>query len=536
MWNTEVLKEIGDACGGFVAIDKNTEGRLELRWARILIKSTGAPRPSTVNILEGPRSFELQIWWEVPPWATEVYAAHARATAKNPEEEEAGTARAERSVGFDRPKSNVERLQRLQKAAGVPDVRGQAGSLGAGGDSLGAAHLWRHSWEDQKGAGERELDGTSSVGEGPIQRATSGPTKQVGFSSGPKGPQLLGPNSVPVRNSQKEPAHTDRTSLVGRGPAFKGPKPNAQIQTQRGPKIQNRGRKDAALGSLAASSCSVGQIQGGVRSGGEGASFQGADPAWVCAKGPLLDVDEASTRLKDSDRFESGGNVGLWELSSESSLLRSSYTGPTGSLVGQDLDLVECGFRGFEAEATEELNSRTFVSRYDTAPSCICSSPLCSVFGRPLLSGGPSGRGEYHRQEEVGVIEPLRVVTADGIECGEKTFEQTMEALVVTEGCGDEREEEPMANSECEGYDNWENSCLIKFSEFLGISTVGYDVEILELVRRMVSQQHGNKRKGHHTETRSEKELRKLECTINYSRKGQNRGGRDRGNLLLKLK
>ena len=41
LWKTEVLKKIGDACGGFVAIDKNTERRMELRWARILIKSTG---------------------------------------------------------------------------------------------------------------------------------------------------------------------------------------------------------------------------------------------------------------------------------------------------------------------------------------------------------------------------------------------------------------------------------------------------------------------------------------------------------------
>ena len=170
----------------------------------------------------------------------------------------------------------------------------------------------------------------------------------------------------------------------------------AQNQIQRGPKIQNRGRKDAALGPLAASSCSVGQKQGGVRSGGEGASHLGADPAWVCAKGPLLDADEPRTRLKDSDRFESGGNVGLWELSSESSLLRSPYTKPTGSLVGQALDLVEWGFRGSEVEAAEDLSSRTFGSRYETAPSCICSSSLCSVFVTPRTRGSvdyPSTRG-----------------------------------------------------------------------------------------------------------------------------------------------
>ena len=534
LWKMEVLKKIGDACGGFVAIDKNTEGRMELRWARILIKSTGAPRPSTVNILEGPRSFELQIWWEVPPWATDVYPAYARATAKNSEEGEDGTARAEWRVGFDRPNHKDERLQRLQKAAGIPDARGQAGLLGAGGDSLGSVHLWKHRWEDQKGAWEREVDRTFNLGEGLIQRADSGPTEQMGFRSGSKGPQFLGPKSGP----HKQPAHTE-ASLVGSGPAFNETNPNAQKGIHRGPKRQIRGRKDAALGPLVDSSCSVGEKQCAVGSGGEGASHLGADPAWVCAKGPLLDADEVRTRLKDSDRFESGGNVGLLELSSKSSLLRSPYTRPTGSLVGQAFELVECGFRGSEVEAVEaaeDLSSITFGSRYETAPSCMCSSSLCSVFGRPLLSGGPSGLGKYHRQEEVGVIEPLRVVTADGIERGEKTFVPTMEAILETEGCGDEREEDPKTISECEGYDNWENSCLIKFSEFLGIPTVGYDGEILELVRRMVSQQHGNKRKGHHTETRSEKELRKLECTINYSGKGQNRGGRDRGNLLLKLK
>ena len=65
---------------------------------------------------------------------------------------------------------------------------------------------------------------------------------------------------------------------------------------------------------------------------------------------------------------------------------------------------------------------------------------------------------------------------------------------------------------------------------------MGYLEEILELLRKMVSKQPGDKRKGYPTESRCERELRKLECTINYSGKGHNRGGRDRGNFLLKLK
>ena len=240
----------------------------------------------------------------------------------------------------------------------------------------------------------------------------------------------------------------------------------------------------------------------------------------------------------DCVRFESCGEEGLWEVSSDHPLLVSSCQGPTekGSPAGQALDLVERGFRVLEVEVFEDHRSRSFGSRYETVSSSICSSPLCSVFGWPLLSGGPSSLGDYHGHEEMGDIEPLRVVSADGIEWGEKTSEALTDADLEIEGRGNLSEEGPKTRSECLGYDNWEDNFLIKFSEFLGIPTVGYDEEILELLRKMVSQQPGNKRKGHSTESRIERELRKLECTINYSGKGQNKGGRDRGNFLLKLK
>ena len=120
-------------------------------------------------------------------------------------------------------------------------------------------------------------------------------------------------------------------------------------------------------------------------------------------------------------------------------------------------------------------------------------------------------------------------MSTDGIEWGEMTSEALTDADLETEGLGNLSEEGPKTRSECLGYDNWEDNCLIKFSEFLGIPTVGYDEEILELLRKMVSQESGNKRKGHPTESRSERELRKLECTINYSGKGQNRGEETRG-------
>ena len=63
----------GDGCGGFIAMDKETTLRTEVLWARILIRLKGKERPSTVNILAGARSYELQIWWELTPCIARVY-------------------------------------------------------------------------------------------------------------------------------------------------------------------------------------------------------------------------------------------------------------------------------------------------------------------------------------------------------------------------------------------------------------------------------------------------------------------------------
>ena len=197
-----------------------------------------------------------------------------------------------------------------------------------------------------------------------------------------------------------------------------------------------------------------------------------------------------------------------------------------GYSTDQALDLVESILRVPEVE----------VPRYEIVPSVDCSPPLFSVFGRPLLSGGSLDLGDFLRHEAMGEIKPLRVVSTDEREWGEVTIEALMEADQETVGLGPLREELPNARPGCLRYNKWEDSCLIKFSEFLGVPTVGYEEEILDLLQKMVSKQPGDKRKGYPTESSCERELRKLECTINYGGKGQNRGGRDRGNFLLKLK
>ena len=73
LWTSETLKQIGEGCGGFLKVDEETGMRSETSWARILVRLKEMVRPSTVNILAGSRSYELQIWWELPPWVAEVY-------------------------------------------------------------------------------------------------------------------------------------------------------------------------------------------------------------------------------------------------------------------------------------------------------------------------------------------------------------------------------------------------------------------------------------------------------------------------------
>ena len=67
LWTEEILVTIGYSCGGFVAMDKETSLMKNLLWARILVKMKSSGRPTSVNLLTGAKSYELQLWWEIQP-------------------------------------------------------------------------------------------------------------------------------------------------------------------------------------------------------------------------------------------------------------------------------------------------------------------------------------------------------------------------------------------------------------------------------------------------------------------------------------
>ena len=175
-------------------------------------------------------------------------------------------------------------------------------------------------------------------------------------------------------------------------------------------------------------------------------------------------------------------------------------------------------------------------SRYVESNPKDSPSSLISVFGRPLLLGGSSGQVGSLKLKEIDDLEPLRMVAVDGREWG---LEASGALVVIEEGSvgeGQQGEESVSVESEVSGYGKWEDSCLIKFSEFLGFSTVGFESEILGLLSKIVARQHQVENKGAITMSRCEQELKKLVCTINYEGRNQIKGGdKERGSLMIRL-
>ena len=74
-----------------------------------------------------------------------------------------------------------------------------------------------------------------------------------------------------------------------------------------------------------------------------------------------------------------------------------------------------------------------------------------------------------------------------------------------------------------DGEEEWSSSCLAKFSHCLGMPTVGFEEEILYLLRRMRGRiekknQGRENKKTKSSVTKSSRELKKLEWTVSYKR------------------
>ena len=142
-----------------------------------------------------------------------------------------------------------------------------------------------------------------------------------------------------------------------------------------------------------------------------------------------------------------------------------------------------------------------------------------SSFGcdRALVVRGPSGLDEI--VEGVGFQAPLCAMLNDGspwVMDSEEEQSRGNKPDVV-----EEMQEREILGSK------WDESSLVKFCKSLGFSTEGVEVEILKLLLRLKTRRNQGKKKGTPRLTRFDREVKKLECSINYNgesrKKGSNR-------------
>ena len=76
---------VGDACGGFVDVDKETKKPSYRKGARILVKNNGNEVPRSLEIIDGFASFSIPLWWEDSMWFSTFQVANVLKNQKGVE-------------------------------------------------------------------------------------------------------------------------------------------------------------------------------------------------------------------------------------------------------------------------------------------------------------------------------------------------------------------------------------------------------------------------------------------------------------------
>ena len=136
------------------------------------------------------------------------------------------------------------------------------------------------------------------------------------------------------------------------------------------------------------------------------------------------------------------------------------------------------------------------------------SSPSSSSFSRVTLNEGTIGVSVSKVNEEEQTL--LSIILADG---SNGVLAPEGEKPVAGEGPRGEFEGMFQDLDGC----RWDDSYLARFSKFLGFSTDGFEGEILNLLLRTKRRREQNLKKGTSGTTKFDRELKKLEWTINYT-------------------
>ena len=414
LWTCEVLRMIGDGCGGYLDTDEDTRHRTEvLLWARILVKAEGQERPSTVNILAGSRSYEIHIWWEVPPWVAEVVPSKEADIRMQNKEEDEWCSRADHGAWWERKK-------------------------GTDGDGKGISTL---------GNGESNY-GTGKAVKGAGGTAHRAPWRGVD----PMGEEVCSKGWDSKKGRMRMGSRLKEVT--------DGPSPQTQqLKTTRG-------------------CCSSGS-------------------------GPRAHVLEPG-RLKEDEKDGSSLNL----ISKEPENLpykrrAEKESGLTLSNSGGDFAVV----RYVQAQSFSSTSSPSISDRL---------LPSGEFFGQ---EGGQVGEGDCGGSVQIPlqILAPIYTPRCYRRETMVGEEQQPIQCL------GGEKVEGGV------GIDlvPWEESCLAKFSEFLGFPIEGFKEEILELMNRINSRRQKRKGKGGAVSTKFDRELKKLEWNVMDS--GRKKGALGKG-------
>ena len=438
LWNREILRKIGEKCGGFLAMDSQTERLEELQWARILVKISGEELPSRLDIGDEGVFYSLTLWWEVRPVMRRMPAERKDTNsgdAAGEVEGEVATRAGKRVMELVEGVRPETHLQSADGTRGQIDGPGSVWALSRGPNGLGLG--------DKEGLHGRLCH--------------AGPNRGLGLDVGPDGfvSQKAGPTS-------------SGTSSSGRPLDLKG------------------------FGFMEA-----------VKSGGLYGGNECHGPSGVAL--PL--VWDGLSQLKEADAEE----VPFWE-----------YEGRR---------------RQAEMEACLAEKSRTDcalieeASRYECAPipcglmaSELSSSPLF-FFGRSPLGDFCDNSGEdrvtHLRDTPLCMLIPLGPPEEEnegrlweGSSVCKESSGKVLRLVHSVPNVGKGWEEE-----------NWEESELAKFSKFLGFSTEGLEKEILEFMIKIRKRREKVHSKNMLEKSRFERELKRLECSINYEKGKKQKGG-----------
>lgn len=371
---------------------------------------------------------------------------------------------------------------------------------------------------------------------------------------------------VPRSFSEGSPESKVRGDGDGDPRASKGvEKDPGQEQTGR-EDVSSSGGKNGCFGERVDSHLQKG-VAGGVVFGGGGRRAcleMTGDSKGACGPVGESPIERQQDKRGDGPVFEvKKGGLGRAHFGGPSLLSEGGSVGvenPLGHFAGDDRAAAIVPLEWFEppdawnSGADEVLQAEA--SRYSSFPSPLVSrgvrafsssSISCqkraakglrgvralsssSLSCRKRAANGARRRGCGSVTEMGGVegdISPLNMVVADGRDEAGCSGEE-MAMVLVGETSFDERNSLRQTVGGTESVEEWKSSCLAQFSEFLGMPTMGCEEEILNMLKKWImrkdqkNQRNGAKRVKVET-SKSVRELKRLECSINFKSSGHGR-------------